>query len=52
MQLALAANEPRDFVEKTGYELMPYAPAAMQKYQRDELERFRRIAELAGIKPE
>lgn len=52
MQVALAANEPKDFVAKTGYELMPYAPAAMQKYQRDELERFRRIAELAGIKPE
>lgn len=52
MQVALAANEPRDFVAKTGYELMPYAPAAMQKHQQDELERFRRIAELAGIKPE
>ena len=31
---------------------MPYAPVAMQKYHRDELERFRRIAEVAGIKPE
>jgi hypothetical protein len=31
---------------------MPFAPAAMQKYHRDELERFRRIAELTGIKPE
>ena len=31
---------------------MPYVPAAMQKYQRDELTGFRRIAAVAGIKPE
>jgi tripartite-type tricarboxylate transporter receptor subunit TctC len=52
LQKALATNEAREFVKKTGGELMPYAPIAMQKYHRDELERFRRIAEVAGIKPE
>ena len=52
MQAIMAANEPKDFVEKTGYELMPYTPAIMLKYQRDELDRFRRIAELTGIEPE
>jgi len=52
LQQALATNEAKEFVKKTGGELMPYPPAAMQKYHRDELERFRRIAEVAGIKPE
>ncbi len=48
----LATNEAREFVRKTGAELMAYTPAAMQKYHIDELARFRRIAELTGIKPE
>jgi|PersoiStandDraft_1058852.scaffolds.fasta_scaffold15952_2 tripartite-type tricarboxylate transporter receptor subunit TctC len=52
LQKALATNEAREFVKKTGGELMPYAPVAMKKYHRDELERFRRIADAAGIKPE
>jgi tripartite-type tricarboxylate transporter receptor subunit TctC len=52
LQKVLVTNEAREFVRKTGAELMPFAPAAMQKYHRDELERFRRIAELTGIKPE
>ena len=52
LQKALATSEAREFVKKTGAELMPFPPAAMQKYHRDELERFRRIAEIAGIKPE
>ena len=52
LQNVLATNEAREFVRKTGAELMPYAPAAMQKYHMDELARFRRIAELTGIKPE
>jgi len=53
LQKVLATNEARDFVKKIGGgELMPHAPAAMQKYQRDELDRFRRIAAVAGIKPE
>ena len=53
LQKVLATNEARDFVKKIGGgELMLYAPAAMQKYQRDELDRFCRIAEVAGIKPE
>ena len=42
----------REFIKATGGELMPYPPEAMRKFQRDELDRFRRIAEAAGIKPE
>jgi len=52
LQKVLATNEAREFAKSMGGELMPYGPAAMQKYQRDELERFRRIAEIAGIKPQ
>jgi tripartite-type tricarboxylate transporter receptor subunit TctC len=53
MQKVLSTPEAREFAGKTtGTELMPFTPAAMQKYHRDEFERFRRIAENAGIKPE
>jgi tripartite-type tricarboxylate transporter receptor subunit TctC len=52
LQKALATNEAREFIRVTGGELMPYPPEAMRKFQRDELDRFRRIAEAAGIKPE
>jgi tripartite-type tricarboxylate transporter receptor subunit TctC len=52
LQKVLATNDAREFVKRTGGELMPYAPAAMQQYHRDELDRFRRIAEAAGIRPE
>ena len=52
LQKVLATNEAKEYVRKTGAELMPHTPAAMEKYQRDEYARFRRIAELAGIKPE
>jgi tripartite-type tricarboxylate transporter receptor subunit TctC len=52
LQKALASNDAKEYVRKTGAEMMPHAPAAMQRYQRDEYERFRRIAEMAGIKPE
>lgn len=52
LQRVLATNDAKEFVKKTGAELMPYPPLAMQKYHRDELDRFRRIAELTGIKPE
>jgi len=50
VQKVLATNEARDFAKNLGGELMPYAPVAMQKYQQDELERFRRIAVAAGTK--
>jgi tripartite-type tricarboxylate transporter receptor subunit TctC len=52
LQKVLATNDAKEFVKKTGAELMALPPAAMQKYHRDELERFRRIAAVAGIKPE
>jgi tripartite-type tricarboxylate transporter receptor subunit TctC len=52
MQKALATDAAKEFVKKTGGELMPYTPEVMAKYHRDEYERFRQIADMAGIKPE
>lgn len=53
LQKALSTNDAKEFVKKIGGgELMPYAPAAMRKFQMDEYERYRHIAEIAGIKPE
>lgn len=53
MQNVLSMPESREYVAKTpGTELMPLLPAAMQKYHRDEYERFRQIAQKAGIRPE
>ena len=51
LQKVLATNEARNFVKKMGAELMPYAPGVMRKFQRDEIDRFRRIAEVSGFKP-
>ena len=51
LQKALAANDAKEFVRKTGSQLMPYAPEAMRKFQQDEIDRFRRIADRAGFKP-
>lgn len=45
LQKALASPAAADFSKKSEAELMPLAPAAMRKFQSDELERFRRIAQ-------
>jgi tripartite-type tricarboxylate transporter receptor subunit TctC len=51
LQMVLATSEAKDFVNRMGADLMPLAPDAMRKFQRDEIDRFRRIAETAGFKP-
>ncbi len=51
LQKVLATQEARDFVKKMGAELMPFAPEAMRKFQQDEIDRFRRIADKAGFRP-
>jgi len=50
LQQALSTSEAREFVRKTGAQLMPYTPDAMRKFQQEEIDRFRRIAELVGFK--
>lgn len=52
MQKILATPAAREFIAKIGSEPMALAPADMRKFQISETERFRRVAESAGIKPE
>lgn len=53
LQNVLASNEAKEYVKKVGGgELMPYTPAVMRKAQLDEIERYRRIANASGFKPE
>lgn len=52
MQKALHSDAAKEFVKKTGGELMPHTAEGMRDYQNAEIIRFRRIAETAGIKPQ
>ena len=52
MQKALAQPDAKDFVEKTGGELMPFGPARMRTFQLAEIERFRKAAQAIDFKPE
>ncbi len=46
------AREGMDYNRASGADSMPYFGESMQKFQQDELERFTRIAKIAGIQPE
>lgn len=50
MQKALHSDAAKNFVKKTGGELMPYTAEGMREYQNVEIARFRGIADSAGIK--
>lgn len=53
MKAALATPEVTRYLQNNGGTPMTgVGPREMAKYQRDEIERFRKIAEAAGIKPE
>ena len=52
MQKILASPSAKEFTAKIGSDPMALAPAEMRKFQISEIERFRRIADGAGIKPE
>ena len=52
MQKILATPGAKAFIAKIGSDPMPLPPAEMRKFQSSETERFRRIADSAGIKPE
>ena len=52
MQKILATPGAREFTARIGSDPMGLAPAEMRKFQISETERFRRIADGAGIKPE
>lgn len=52
MQKILAGQAAKDFIAKVGSEPLPLGPADMRKFQISETERFRRVADGAGIKPQ
>ena len=52
MNKLLATQGAKEFIARIGSDPMPPGPAEMRKFQLSETERFRRIADRAGIKPE
>lgn len=52
MQKILATQGAREFIAKIGSDPMALPPAEMRRFQISETERFRKVAETAGIKPE
>jgi len=51
VQQAMSSEEARQFVRGHGGELMAYSTQEMTRFHRAEIERFRKIAEKAGITP-
>jgi tripartite-type tricarboxylate transporter receptor subunit TctC len=52
MQKILASEAARKFVLTAGTELLPLGPQEMRAFQLKEAQRFERLADLAGIKPQ
>jgi tripartite-type tricarboxylate transporter receptor subunit TctC len=52
LRSAMATPEGKDLMKTSGMEYVALPPAEMQRFARDELERFKRIAKTAGIQPE
>jgi tripartite-type tricarboxylate transporter receptor subunit TctC len=52
MQQILTTPAAKEFISKIGSEPMALNPLEMRKFQSTEIDRFRLIAEKAGIKPE
>lgn len=52
MQKILATPSAKEFIAKIGSEPMALGPVDMRKFQNSETQRFRRIADAAGIKPQ
>ncbi len=48
----LQSPAAHDYAQKAGTQLLPLGPAEFARYQREEVERFRRVAEASGIKAE
>lgn len=44
--------ETRDFLEKTGMEVMPTGPDAFRKFQKDNIVLWKRVVKNAGIEPQ
>lgn len=50
LQKILTTDAAREFARKTWTEFMLLPPATMRKFQGEEMDRFRRIAEAGGQK--
>lgn len=48
----LKSPAAREYAQKAGTQLLPLGPVEFAKYQRDEVERFQKVAEASGIKAE
>ena len=49
---ALETAEWKDFVKRLGVQTLPLGPEEMSKFHMEDIARYRRVAEAAGIKPE
>lgn len=49
---AMESEPLKEFLRKIGADPLPLGPGEMRKFQAAEIERYRRVAEAAGIKPE
>jgi tripartite-type tricarboxylate transporter receptor subunit TctC len=49
LQKIMATSEAEEYMRKTGTELLRLAPAEMQKFQMEELNRFRSVATATGF---
>jgi tripartite-type tricarboxylate transporter receptor subunit TctC len=52
MQKILRTEAARDYARRAGTELLPLGPTEFAKYQREEVERFQKVAASTGVKPE
>lgn len=52
LQKVLHTDAARDYARKAGTELLPLGPEEFASYQKTELDRFQRVANAAGMKPQ
>ena len=51
LKKVMATVEGKDLMSKSGMEFVPLSTLEMQRFNREELERFQRIAKASGIQP-
>ena len=51
LKKAMATADGKELMRKSGMEFVPASPAEMQRFMREEIDRFQGIARAAGIQP-
>lgn len=51
LKKAMATADGKELMRKSGMEFVPSSPAEMQRFMREEIDRFQGIARAAGIQP-